>query len=406
MQTLIEQIEALNNDQSHFTCSNDICTPIGCVEEMVNTIPASFWNKEVQVLDPCAGNGNFYGYVKKFLPLSSIVFNEINNKRIQNIKQLFGDNATITTQDFLQYDEAKKFDLVMANPPFAAFKNGKRVAKNHNLSRLFIRKALRIVKENGLLLFIAPDNWMSLSDRNTLPKLLSQYQFLHLNIHGAKRWFPKVGSSFSWFLLKKSPNAHPFTIDNFYLFKEKSHASLPSNSTFIPLFYNSTVASIFNKTIHASVDKYLIQTSSNLHRHTKKNLLNAHRSETYPFKILHTPSQTLWGSQPHKFQEGWKVFLSLTNKYKTFIDACGMTQSIAFIRAQDKKHAENIAHELRHPIYLFLNYVTRYGNFNNIRILQRFPTFNNLPVFTNKENHLLTKFFKQYNKGNPTTYCS
>ena len=47
---------------------------------------------------------------------------------------------------------------------------------------------------------------MSLSDRNVLPAALSRYQFLHLNIHGAKRYFQKIGSSFTWFLLQKKPN--------------------------------------------------------------------------------------------------------------------------------------------------------------------------------------------------------
>jgi hypothetical protein len=50
-----------------------------------------------------------------------------------------------------------------------------------------------------------------------------------------------------------------------------------------------------------------------------------------------------------------------------------MTQSIAFIRCQSKKQAEQFKAVLDHPLYVFLNNVCRWGNFNNIRILQRFP---------------------------------
>ena len=53
----------------------------------------------------------------------------------------------------------------------------KEASKNHNLSRDFIKKALRITKKNGYILFIVPNNWMSFSDRNKLPQELTKYQF-------------------------------------------------------------------------------------------------------------------------------------------------------------------------------------------------------------------------------------
>ena len=36
----------LNEDLSHFTNSNDICTPLGCVKEMVDTIPDRLLGKQ------------------------------------------------------------------------------------------------------------------------------------------------------------------------------------------------------------------------------------------------------------------------------------------------------------------------------------------------------------------------
>ena len=50
-----------------------------------------------------------------------------------------------------------------------------------------------------------------------------------------------------------------------------------------------------------------------------------------------------------------------------------MTQSIAFVRCKNKKQAEKIQKILMHPMYRFINNICRYGNFNNIRILQHFP---------------------------------
>ncbi|MDI9356757.1 MAG: class I SAM-dependent methyltransferase [Chitinophagaceae bacterium] len=365
----------LNSDTRHFVNSNDICTPIECVEEMVNSIPAHFWEKEnLKILDCCAGNGNFHSYISLKTPLKNLYFNEINTKRIQHLQEYFGTDIQLTTQDFLSFDETEKYDLVVANPPYAQFHNNQRVSKNHNLSRSFIEKALQVTKQNGYILFIVPNNWMSLSDRNILPNLMSQYQFIHLNIHGAKRYFPKVGSSFTWFLLQKTPNTHSFSVENHYIWKDTQSVTLDTGVDHIPLYYSDLVNSIFRKTIrNNSLPKYKIQTSSYLHRHTKKHLLNPHPDEQHTYKLIHTPSQTVWSKKPHIYQDGYKVFLSLSNQYGTFIDTCGMTQSIAFIRCSSQEIAEKIKQELDNPIYKFLNNLTRYGNFNNIRILQRFP---------------------------------
>jgi adenine-specific DNA-methyltransferase len=396
----------LNEDKSHFFNSNDICTPMECVEEMVDSIPSSFWeNNLIQILDPCAGNGNFYGYIlQKFADKEkalkdNLYFNDISKKRISNIKNIFGENTNITEIDFLKYPDDKKFDLIVANPPFAKFtEKGERCAKNHNLSRDFIKKSIELTADDGYILFIIPDNWMSLSDRNDVVKILSNYQFRWINIHGAKKYFPKIGSSFTWFLLQKKENIEEFIIENNYKKINEIQVKLNKNSSFIPLYYDNLTKSIFEKTIlNDTFEKFNVQTSSNLHKYTKASFLKVIRDDIFKYRIIHTPNQTVWSKKEHKFQNGWKVFISLTDKYKTFVDNCGMTQSIAFIQCNNEKEAEKIKEILKHPLYVFLNNVCRYGNFNNIRILQKFPknitddVFNDFEI-TKEEKELIYEF--------------
>ncbi|MFA5382685.1 MAG: N-6 DNA methylase [Candidatus Micrarchaeia archaeon] len=393
-----EYLDKLNLDESHFVNSNDICTPMGCVEDMINVIPPSFWeSKELKILDPCCGNGNFHAYILQKTKLKNLYFNDINEKRLNNIKKIFGEDINISKKDFLEFEDKEEYDLVVANPPYAKFTNGKRTAKNHNMSRKFILKAINITKKNGYILFIVPDNWMSYADSNKIPEILSRYQFIYLNIHGAKKWFPKVGSSFSWFLLQKKPNTQEFFIDNYYKIKNKEKARLNIDSKYIPLYYSNIVKLIIDKTLNSNLLKYNIETSSYLHKYTKKEVLSILPDALYKYKIYHTPSQIIYSKIPHKYQEGWKVFISLTNQYKTFVDNCGMTQSIAFIRCNSKLEAEKISNELNNEIYIFLNNITRYGNFNNIRILQNFPIFINFK-FTKEESEFIKKFNGAYLK--------
>ncbi len=389
-----------DSNKDHFINSNDICTPLDCVKEMVDKIPKEFWEqKDIKILDSCCGNGNFHSYILQKTKLKNLYFNEINEKRLKNVKEIFGEDINLTKKDFLTFNEEEEYDLVVSNPPYAKFSNGKRVSKNHNMSRDFIKKAIKITKENGYILFIVPNNWMSYADRNKLPQILSKYQFLHLNINGAKKWFPKVGSSFTWFLLQKKENNDNFIIENNYFLKNVEFAKLDKNINFIPLYYSNLVKSIINKTINLDCEKYKIETSSNLHRFTKKDFIKNEKDNEFKYKLIHTPSQTVYSKIPHKFQEGYKIFISLSNQYKTFIDNCGMTQSVAFIRCNSKKEAEEIKKELDNEIYKFLNNITRYGNFNNVRILQSFPLLKNIKL-TEEEIELINKFNDAYYKRN------
>ena len=394
-----DYFNSLNKDNSHFINSNDICTPIECVKEMVDKVPSSLWKrKNLKIFDSCCGNGNFHAYIATKTNLKNLYFNEINNKRVKNLKNYFGDNINLTQQDFLTYEEKEVYDLVVSNPPYAKFNASNiRVSKNHNLSRDFINKALKITKKGGYILFIVPNNWMSFSDRNHLPKELSKYQFIHLNINGAKKWFPKVGSSFTWFLLQKVPNRFNFSIENNYIIKDNQKAKLDKEINFIPLYYSNTVKNIIDKVVNNKNEKYQIMTTSYLHHYTKNHLMSHLQDNIYKYKIIHTPTKKVYSKIPHKFQEGYKLFLSLTNQYLTFIDNCGMTQSVAFILCKNKKEAKEIKEELDEPVYKFINNITRYGNFNNIRVLQNLSKINTFKL-TNEEKQLIEKFNSFYYK--------
>ena len=157
--------------------------------------------------------------------------------------------------------------------------------------------------------------------------------------------------------------------------KKAYESSVESGSRrYIPLLYNETVRNILSKTVDdIDLARFEVQTSSDLHKYTKRDLIHVVESEEYKYKLIHTPSQTVYASRPHKYQEGYKVFISTTDKYKVFIDECGMTQSIVFIRCSCKEQAIRYKKILEHPLYTFINNICRWGNFNNIRILQSFP---------------------------------
>ena len=371
-----------------------------CVKEMIDAIPEELWQRDnISILDPCAGNGNFPAYLIIKTALSNIQMNEINPIRVKNLKEYFDNQANVTEQDFLKFPNDKKYDLIIANPPFAKFmENGQRAAKNHSLSREFLRKAYELINDNGYLVFILPDNWMSYADRNDLPTILSKYYFIELNLGECKKYFPGVGSSFTWFVWQKTTEKKETIVHNGYKIKDIQKVFLPDNIPYIPLYCHPVVQNIFNKVVNNNEEKYKIQTSSNLHKYTKASLLNTEKTDEFKYEIIHTPSQTVWSKQPHIYQDGWKVYIATTTTYQTFIKKdCGMTQSIAFILCNDEQEAIQINEELQQPVYKMIVALTRYGNFNNIRILQNLTRYNKIAL-TQEEEQIIEQINKFYYK--------
>ena len=380
----------LNTDKSTYKSSNDEPTPIMCASEMVNKIPEELWTREdLAILDPCCGNGNLFipvffkllaaGHTKTDILNNILEFNDINEPRLTNVRTVFcADkyNLRITSNDFLEtVDTGRRYDLIVANPPYAKLmENGKRASKNHNLIKDFIEQSLALLKPGGYLMFITPDNWMSFADRNQLIEIITSLQIIHLDIHGAKRFFKKIGSSFTWYIVQNCPYYKEMTVSGVWKKKTYESSVVSQSRRYIPLLYNQLVNNILAKTVdNAGIPKFAVQTSSDLHRYTKAALISNEATDKYKYRLIHTPKQTAFASRPHKFQEGYKVFISTTDKYHVFVDNCGMTQSIAFIMCSTKEEAEKNVITLQHPLYTFINNICRWGNFNNIRILQRFP---------------------------------
>jgi superfamily II DNA or RNA helicase len=247
----------------------EVFTPIygkpGCVEDQLNLIEPSFWKrKDVKVLDPCAGIGNYsVVLIDKFMKglseeivdpeqrlkwiLEEIIYiNEYQSKNLFIYLQLFdpenkykmnffrGDYLKLDIKDTFGVD---KFDLICMNPPYQ--ENNSENNRSKPLYNLFIEKALN---ESDKVISINPSRWMTggfgLEDfRNKLFKLNNIRYINHIDdatiVFGNR---VEIKGGVSYYLFDKYYNGYPILngvytkLDEFDIFVEIKYRDLLKKS--------------------------------------------------------------------------------------------------------------------------------------------------------------------------------
>ena len=128
---------------------------------------------------------------------------------------------------------------------------------------------------------------MSYADRNTLIEKITSLQIIHLDIHNAKKYFTKIGSSFTWYIIQNCPYYKEINISGICKKEEYLSSVLSQKRKYIPLLYNEIVQSILSKTIdNISLKKFEVKTSSYLHKYTKKDIINIQETDIFKYKLI------------------------------------------------------------------------------------------------------------------------
>jgi site-specific DNA-methyltransferase (adenine-specific) len=162
----------------------EVFTPLFLIEEMLEHLPTSIWlNKDLKWYDPSSGIGIFaiIIYYKLFSGLKHIIkddkerskwiienmlyLNELNPTNVLKTKQIFvllepDANLNITCTDFLlEKIKLEKYNVIVGNPPYNKSRlNG---TFDSSLYPQFVVKALSVLSDEGMLLFITPSRWFS-----------------------------------------------------------------------------------------------------------------------------------------------------------------------------------------------------------------------------------------------------
>lgn len=367
------------NKNSQLFSRDDIFTPMECVKRMIDYIPSEFWNrKRIKILDPCCGNGNFGAYCMLKTNLNNIYFNELNFERYKKCKELLNPKNIVWGDAFDIFNSKKKFDMIMANPPYSGGGN-----KNKSLSNKFIESSINCLNNDGYLCYITPNNWMSYNNNNTtLKKLLKNGRFIVID-NDCKKYFPKVGSSFSVLIWQKTTKRIKTIVKNNFLIKDEQIVYIPKNIPFIPLYISNSIISIIKKSFSKNQNN-LFNYRCDLHNWTKQKFLSDIKNNEFKYPTIHTVKKIRYANFKQEIYNKYIIIIPLSTYFIPYIEHNkNTTQSVGYISFDTKKQSIFFLSKLKNDYIKVLIHITRFGNFNNIKVLKHILF--DAPLFTKKE---------------------
>lgn len=120
------------------------------------------------VLEPSCGSCEFILQLHSLYPDLFITGVENNTIIYENIKHLQNEKITLHNEDFITFDNPKKYDLIFGNPPYFVMKK-KDVDSSYytyfdgrpNIFILFIIKSISYLNPNGIISFILPKSFLN-----------------------------------------------------------------------------------------------------------------------------------------------------------------------------------------------------------------------------------------------------
>ena len=332
----------------------EINTPFSLINKMLDLMPESiFSNKDLRWLDPGCGCGYFsivlfhrlFNGLATVIPCRSerkqyIIKNmmfmvEINEEHSNTLYRLFGKNANIIMDDYINYNFDSEFDIIIGNPPYNC--NGlKKVPTNSSSNKKddgktlwveFTKKSISILRKGGFLLCIIPSIWMK-PDKAKMYNFLLQFNILKLhclsNTETNHTFSNLAQTPTCYFLLQNTPTHKFINLYDNDLQKYVSFYLTPQIP--LPVFGVSVVQKIIQYT-HIYGNLHVIKTSMPSKHVQFSNI----QTLTHRIPYVHTcclnglkPTLVVkYGNREDKYHKIPKIILAHKMYGFPYLDECG-----------------------------------------------------------------------------------
>jgi len=140
---------------------------------------SKYFNNINTILEPSCGACSYIIEINKRYNGKTILGIEKNETIYNSIKHLNQSSTKIIKENFLNYENNNKFDLIIGNPPYFVMKKNeistdyyKYFDGRPNIFILFIIKSLKLLNVNGILSFVIPKNFLNCQYYNKTRKYI------------------------------------------------------------------------------------------------------------------------------------------------------------------------------------------------------------------------------------------
>jgi hypothetical protein len=266
-----------------------------------------------------------------------------------------------------------KFDLILTNPPFQD--SVKRKKAPHKLWIDFTLSVFsRLIKPGGSLVQVSPTSFASPSNR--VLRLMGGHQTRVLRF-GTGHHFPEVGSTFSDYWIKKSPNDEQTT--RVITSEGDFEIELNSKIFYLPNDISKHALSIHQKVMFSNLPRLTVEwdyvTAHNIRRYDPVPSLVETHDEAHPFPVFHTNRSTWYSSVRQDWANDLKVMWTRSGYTLPFFDSGenGGTDMVYFIRVSSPNEGQALAANMNSKLMKYIYKTAKWSGFGNERVFTALP---------------------------------
>ena len=266
-----------------------------------------------------------------------------------------------------------QFDTIITNPPFQD--TGNRNKTQHKLWVDFTKKSFDSwLKPSGHLLQVSPSSFSSPS--NKILDIFRKMEVKYIDFD-SKKHFPKVGSTFTNYLIKNESGRGVTKITkNDCVFDY----TIDSNTFYLPNDICEHSINIHKKVIFDTIDKLDVRYDYvNCHNvKIKRSDSPISKTETaeYRYPILHTNSQIWYSNIRQDWADVKKVMWSRSGYMKPFYDdgVYGGTDMVYYVPVMTEEEGRTLVHNLNTKLFVYLMKTAKWSGFGNEKVFCSIPS--------------------------------
>lgn len=358
-------------------------------KDRVGGIPLYIWrDPETKWLDPSNGIGNFPVVVfymldyqlgkhgpkefkgddnkvkrRRHIVKKMLFMIEINKGNVNTSRKIFekivpGVTPNILCANTLEISDKKikeefgvdKFNVVMGNPPY----------QPNQLWEKFIVKGISYLEKKGFIGFVVPTSWTSPTSVSWEKLSVLDIQVINNSSYLEKRYFDKVSSTFSYFIVK---NDKP-TGNTIIIYDINTYFNLKLEDViFLPKVITEDTISINKKVLSNKKPGKFIRKDMGAN-HTKANSVYIHPFITF-VKTTGEPD-IKYHNVADPRQGDKKVLLFRSGYPNPYYDdgEYGVGDNIHALEVESKKEGENIVKLFKSKLYQYIFNINKHSAYN------------------------------------------